>query len=151
MKICHYLSSSTFAGIEQHVAELAASQQTTHDVTILCDKAIGKHYKDFNVIDIKKSTRRSLLGAFRIYKILKLNKFDIIHAHASKPVFILSVVKYFLKFKFIASIHGVKSNNKIFNYADYVIGGNILSSDCNSRLGVGNFFIFDLFNRFSES
>ena len=124
MKICHYLSSSTFAGIEQHVAELAASQQTTHDVTILCDKAIGKHYKDFNVIDIKNSTRRSLLGAFRIYKILKLNKFDIIHAHASKPVFILSVVKYFLKFKFIASIHGVKSNNKIFNYADYVIGGN---------------------------
>ena len=64
------------------------------------------------------------MGAFRIYKILKLNKFDIIHAHASKPVFILSVVKYFLKFKFIASIHGVKSNNKIFNYADYVIGGN---------------------------
>ena len=124
MKICHYLSSSTFAGIEQHVAELAASQQTTHDVTILCDKAIGKHYKDFNVIDIKNSTRRSLLGAFRIYKILKLNKFDIIHAHASKPVFILSVVKYFLKFKFIASIHGVKYNNKIFNYADYVIGGN---------------------------
>mgnify|MGYP001317342691 FL=1 len=124
MKICHYLSSSTFAGIEQHVAELAASQQTTHDVTILCDKAIGKHYKDFNVIDIKNSTRRSLLGAFRIYKILKLNKFDIIHAHASKPVFILSVVKYFLKFKFIASIHGVKYNNKIFKYTDNVIGGN---------------------------
>ena len=52
MKICHYLSSSTFAGIEQHVAELAALQQANHDVTILCDKAIGEHYKNLSLIHI---------------------------------------------------------------------------------------------------
>ena len=32
MKICHYLSSSSYAGIEQHVAELATIQNIKHEI-----------------------------------------------------------------------------------------------------------------------
>ena len=124
MKICHYLSSSTFAGIEQHVYELAKYQNNTHEVTILCNEDISENYRDFNVICLKNSSRRSIFNFISVFKILKSNKFDIVHAHASKPVFVLSKLKSLIRFNFIASIHGSKSNTSIFNYADYVIGGN---------------------------
>jgi len=123
MKICHFLTSSSYAGIEQHVAELAYIQDINHEVTILCNKQIAGNYKEFNVIEISNFSRRSLFGIFKIYQILNASKFDIVHAHASKPVSILRIVKYFLKFNFIASIHGIKKNISVFNYADFVIGG----------------------------
>jgi glycosyltransferase involved in cell wall biosynthesis len=102
MKICHFLTSSSYAGIEQHVAELAYIQDINHEVTILCNKQIAGNYKEFNVIEISNFSRRSLFGIFKIYQILNASKFDIVHAHASKPVSILRIVKYFLEFNFIA-------------------------------------------------
>ena len=123
MKICHYLSSASFAGIEQHVAELAATQANDHEVTILCNTEIASNYKNFNVINIKNANRRSLIGTYKIFKVLQLNKFDIVHAHGSKPAFVLSVVRYFMNFNFVATVHGMKSNVQNFNNADYVIGG----------------------------
>ena len=58
MKICHYLSSSSYAGIEQHVAELATIQNIEHEVSIICNKEIADYYKEFNVIEIKNFNRR---------------------------------------------------------------------------------------------
>ena len=123
MKICHYLSSSRYAGVEQHVAELATIQNIKHEVTIICNKEIADNYKEFNVIEIKNFSRRSLAGIYKIFKILKASNFDIVHAHASKPTSVLKIVRYFLEFNFIASIHGVKKNVSVFNHADFVIGG----------------------------
>ena len=123
MKICHYLSSSSYAGIEQYVAELATIQNIEHEVSIICNKEIADYYKEFNVIEIKNFNRRSLAGIFKIFKILKASNFDVVHAHASKPTSVLKIIKYFLDFNFIASIHGVKKNVSVFNHADFVIGG----------------------------
>ncbi|MDC0873323.1 glycosyltransferase [Gammaproteobacteria bacterium] len=123
MKICHYLSSSRYAGVEQHVAELATIQNIKHEVTIICNKEIADNYKEFNVIEIKNFSRRSLAGIYKIFKILKASNFDIVHAHASKPTSVLKIIRYFLEFNFIASIHGVKKNVSVFNHADFVIGG----------------------------
>ena len=123
MKICHYLSSSRYAGVEQHVAELATIQNIKHEVTVICNKEISDNYKEFNVIEIKNFSRRSLAGIYKIFKILKASNFDIVHAHASKPTSVLKIIRYFLEFNFIASIHGVKKNVSVFNHADFVIGG----------------------------
>ena len=123
MKICHYLSSSSYAGVEQHVAELATIQNIKHEVTVICNKEIADNYNEFNVIEIKNFSRRSLAGIYKIFKILKASNFDIVHAHASKPTSVLKIVRYFLEFNFIASIHGVKKNVSVFNHADFVIGG----------------------------
>ena len=123
MKICHYLSSSSYAGIEQYVAELATIQNIEHEVSIICNKEIADYYKEFTVIEIKNFNRRSLTGIFKIFKILKASNFDVVHAHASKPTSVLKIIKYFLDFNFIASIHGVKKNVSVFNHADFVIGG----------------------------
>ena len=123
MKICHYLSSSSYAGVEQHVAELATIQNIKHEVTVICNKEIADNYNEVNVIEIKNFSRRSLTGIYKIFKIQKASNFDIVHAHASKPTSVLKIVRYFLEFNFIASIHGVKKNVSVFNYADFVIGG----------------------------
>ena len=123
MKICHYLSSSSYAGVEQHVAELATIQNIKHEVTVICNKEISDNYKEFNVIEIKNFSRRSLAGIYKIFKILKASNFDIVHAHASKPTSVLKIVRYFLEFNFITTIHGVKKNVSVFNHADFVIGG----------------------------
>ena len=123
MKICHYLSSSSYAGVEQHVAELATIQNIKHEVTVICNKEIADNYNEFNVIEIKNFSRRSLAGIYKIFKILKASNFDIVHAHASKPTSVLKIIRYFLEFNFIASIHGVKKNVSVFNHADFVIGG----------------------------
>ena len=123
MKICHYLSSSSYAGVEQHVAELATIQNIKHEVTVICNKEIADNYKEFNVIEIKNFSRRSLAGIYKIFKILKASNFDIVHAHASKPTSVLKIVRYFLEFNFITTIHGVKKNVSVFNHADFVIGG----------------------------
>ena len=96
MKICHYLSSSRYAGVEQHVAELATIQNIKHEVTIICNKEIADNYKKFNVIEIKNFSRRSLAGIYKIFKILKASNFDIVHAHASKPTSVLKIIRYFL-------------------------------------------------------
>ena len=96
MKICHYLSSSSYAGIEQYVAELATIQNIEHEVSIICNKEIADYYKEFNVIEIKNFNRRSLTGIFKIFKILKASNFDVVHAHASKPTSVLKIIKYFL-------------------------------------------------------
>ena len=72
MKICHFLTSSSFAGIEQHVAELAYIQNIDHEVTILCNEEIIDNYKEFNVIKISNFSRRSLFGIFKIYQILNM-------------------------------------------------------------------------------
>ncbi len=52
MKVIHLVLSNVFAGIEQHVAELAATQANDHEVTILCNTEIASNYKNFNVINI---------------------------------------------------------------------------------------------------
>ena len=71
MKICHFLTSSSYAGIEQHVAELAYIQDINHEVTILCNKEIAGNYKEFNVIEINGSPAFNTAGP--IFKFHRIN------------------------------------------------------------------------------
>ena len=140
MKICHFLLSNTFAGIEQHVKELAKIQSNHHEVSILCNKELSSFYKDFNVIILKNSHRRSLLGAYAIYNLLRSNQFDIVHSHGSKTTYKLAIVKNIFKFNFVATIHGMKTKTKIYNKADYVIGG---SKKIISDIKINNTIIYN--------
>ena len=63
MRICHFLSSDTFAGIEQYVDEIANEQSYNHQVIIITSKSILKKFND-NVSKISFSSlgRNSPLG-----------------------------------------------------------------------------------------
>ena len=72
MRICHFLSSDTFAGIEQYVDEISNIQSHNHQVIIVTNKSILKKFNN-NVSKIQFSSlgRNSPIGLLRLFFLMK--------------------------------------------------------------------------------
>ena len=72
MRICHFLSSDTFAGIEQYVDEISNEQSHNHQVIIVTNKSILKKFNN-NVSKTHFSSlgRNSPLGLLRLFFLIK--------------------------------------------------------------------------------
>ncbi len=72
MKICHFLSSDTFAGIEQYVDEISNEQSHNHQVIIITNKSILKEFNN-NVSKIRFASlgRNSPFGLLRLLFLIK--------------------------------------------------------------------------------
>ena len=125
MRICHFLSSDTFAGIEQYVDEISNEQSHNHQVIIVTNKTILKKFNN-NVSKTHFSSlgRNSPLGLLRLFFLIKEISPDIIHTHATKPTYMINKIKSFFNVKHVATIHGVKKNLDEFNKADFITVGN---------------------------
>ena len=125
MRICHFLSSDTFAGIEQYVDEISNEQSHNHQVIIVTNKSILKKFNN-NVSKTHFSSlgRNSPLGLLRLFFLIKEISPDIIHTHATKPTYMINKIKSFFNVKHVATIHGVKKNLDEFNKADFITMGN---------------------------
>ena len=125
MRICHFLSSDTFAGIEQYVDEISNEQSHNHQVIIVTNKSILKKFNN-NVSKTHFSSlgRNSPLGLLRLFFLIKEISPDIIHTHAAKPTYMINKIKSFFNVKHVATIHGVKKNLDEFNKADFITVGN---------------------------
>ena len=125
MRICHFLSSDTFAGIEQYVDEISNEQSHNHQVIIVTNKTILKKFNN-NVSKTHFSSlgRNSPLGLLRLFFLIKEISPDIIHTHATKPTYMINKIKSFFNVKHVATIHGVKKNLDEFNKADFITMGN---------------------------
>ena len=125
MRICHFLSSDTFAGIEQYVDEISNEQSHNHQVIIVTNKSILKEFNN-NVSKTHFSSlgRNSPLGLLRLFFLIKEISPDIIHTHAAKPTYMINKIKSFFNVKHVATIHGVKKNLDEFNRADFITVGN---------------------------
>ncbi len=125
MRICHFLSSDTFAGIEQYVDEISNEQSHNHQVIIVTNKSILKKFNN-NVSKTHFSSlgRNSPLGLLRLFFLIKEISPDIIHTHATKPTYMINKIKSYFNVKHVATIHGVKKNLDEFNKADFITVGN---------------------------
>ncbi len=125
MRICHFLSSDTFAGIEQYVDEISNEQSHNHQVIIVTNKSILKKFNN-NVSKIHFSSlgRNSPLGLLRLFFLIKEISPNIIHTHAAKPTYMINKIKSFFNIKHVATIHGVKKNLDEFDEADFITVGN---------------------------
>ena len=125
MRICHFLSSDTFAGIEQYVDEISNEQSHNHQVIIVTNKSILKKFNN-NVSKTHFSSlgRNSPLGLLRLFFLIKEISPNIIHTHATKPTYMVNKIKSFFNVKHVATIHGVKKNLDEFNKADFITVGN---------------------------
>ena len=125
MRICHFLSSDTFAGIEQYVDEISNEQSHNHQVIIVTNKSILKKFNN-NVSKIHFSSlgRNSPLGLLRLFFLIKEISPNIIHTHATKPTYMINKIKSFFNVKHVATIHGVKKNLSEFDKADFITVGN---------------------------
>ena len=125
MRICHFLSSDTFAGIEQYVDEISNEQSHNHQVIIVTNKSILKKFNN-NVSKIHFSSlgRNSPFGLLRLFFLIKEISPNIIHTHAAKPTYMINKIKSFFSAKHVATIHGVKKNLDEFDKADFITVGN---------------------------
>lgn len=121
MKVVHFVLSDSFAGIEQHVDELLVNNLTDNPI-LICNESISKDFDEMiNVYKIKNISRRSIIGKYKLKKLLKHIGPDIVHTHGSKTTSIIASINK-NKFKHIATVHGIKKNKKIYEKADFVVG-----------------------------
>ena len=123
MKIAHYVLSSTFAGIEQHVQELADIQGRDNEIVVICNQSISHHYKNIEVKVVENISRRSIFGILSLILVLRNIRPDIVHSHGSKTTSIINSVRRFINLRHVASVHGIKSKTKVYNKANRVIAG----------------------------
>ena len=123
MKIAHYVLSSTFAGIEQHVQELTDIQGRDNEIVVICNQSISHHYTNIEVKVVENISRRSIFGILSLILVLRNIRPDIVHSHGSKTTSIINSVRRFIKLRHVASVHGIKSKTKVYNKANRVIAG----------------------------
>ena len=125
MRICHFLSSDTYAGIEQYVDEISNEQSHNHQVIIITNRSILKKFNN-NVSKIGFSSlgRSSPIGLLRLFFLIREISPDIIHTHAAKPTFMINKIKKLFNAKHVATIHGAKKNLDEFDKADFITVGN---------------------------
>lgn len=123
MKIAHYVLSSTFAGIEQHVQELADIQSRDNEIVVICNQSISHHYTNIEVKVVENISRRSIFGILSLILVLRNIRPDIVHSHGSKTTSIINSVRRFINLRHVASVHGIKSKTKVYNKANRVIAG----------------------------
>jgi glycosyltransferase involved in cell wall biosynthesis len=123
MKIAHYVLSSTFAGIEQHVQELTDIQGRDNEIVVICNQSISHHYTNIEVKVVENISRRSIFGILSLILVLRNIRPDIVHSHGSKTTSIINSVRRLIKLRHVASVHGIKSKTKVYNKAHKVIAG----------------------------
>ena len=111
MKIVHLVLSDSFAGIEQHVDELLSNNLLNKSI-LICNKSISHNFdKNIKTFVIKNIGRRSLLGKYKLKRLLKQINPDIVHTHGSKTTSIISSINK-KNYKHVATVHGIKKNKK---------------------------------------
>ena len=121
MKIVHLVLSDSFAGIEQHVDELLSNNLLNKSI-LICNKSISHNFdKNIKTFVIKNIGRRSLLGKYKLKKLLNQINPDIVHTHGSKTTSIISSINK-KNYKHVATVHGIKKNKKVYEKANLVIG-----------------------------
>ena len=125
MRICHFLSSDTYAGIEQYVDEISKEQSHNHQVIIITNRSILKKFNNnASKIGFSSLGRSSPIGLLRLFFLIKEISPDIIHTHAAKPTFMINKIKKLFNAKHVATIHGAKKNLDEFDKADFITVGN---------------------------
>ena len=74
-------------------------------------------------------SRRSIFGIFKLLGTISKLKPDIVHSHGSKTTSIINSVKKIINLNHVCSVHGIKSNTKVYSKADAVIAGSIKIQD----------------------
>ena len=125
MRICHFLSSDTYAGIEQYADEISKEQSHNHQVIIITNRSILKKFNNnASKIGFSSLGRSSPIGLLRLFFLIKEISPDIIHTHAAKPTFMINKIKKLFNAKHVATIHGAKKNLDEFDKADFITVGN---------------------------
>ncbi len=132
MKILMALMQLDIGGAETHVLELSrALSRMGDDITVVSNGGVYvKELTESGIRHIKmplhKKNPISVLKSYiKLKKLIKKEKFDIVHAHARIPAFICGLLQKKLHFRFVCSAHWVFDVNalwkRIANWGDKTI------------------------------
>ena len=120
LKILYATMQMDIGGVETHVLELSKEMQRRgHDITVVSNGGVFEdELLEYGVKHIKlplhnkkpKNISESRKG---LKKLIKAEKFDLVHCHARIPAFICGRLHKKLKFRFITSAHWVFKVNFI--------------------------------------
>lgn len=123
MKILMVLMGLEIGGAETHVAELAIElAKRGHEVHVASNGGVyEQEISKYNIVHHKLPLHTKkipcLIKSYNgLKKIIKEQKFDIVHAHARIPGFICGLLQKKLKFRFITSAHWVFKTNFLLKY-----------------------------------
>ena len=126
MKILMCTMALDIGGAETHVLELSrALCNMGHDVTVASNG--GVYVAELEACGIKhvklplhtKVPSRVVKSYFALKKLIKKEKFDIVHAHARIPAFVCGLLQPVLKFRFVTTAHWVFDVNALWRKIAY--------------------------------
>jgi len=123
MKICQILAGNEDGGLEKHTIELSKQlSQRGIDVTVIAHRDFAKDFEGvrFVPMDLSRSRRNPWI-LYRLFRFLKREGFDIIHAQANKATAMVTTLKPFLRSKIVATLHNYKRDLKAFEKSDFII------------------------------
>lgn len=111
-------------GLEKHTIELSKQLKNRgYDVSVIAHKDFAPFFEGINFIflDLSKG-RNNFFILYKLYKILKKEKFDIIHTQANKATsMVIKLKKYINNSKIVSTLHNYKSNLSAFEKSDFAI------------------------------
>lgn len=137
MRVCQILAGNEEGGLEKHTVELTHElKREGIDVTVVAHKKFQNEFKDIRFIPIDLSRgRNNIFTLFKLYQILKEEKFDIVHTQANKATSMVAKLKPFINVKLVSTLHSSKKNLKPFYHTDFVI---TVSEKIGERLQIVN-------------
>ncbi len=121
MKILMCAMALDIGGAETHVLELSrALRSMGHDVTVASNG--GVYVRELEACNIKhvkiplhtKMPTGVTKSYFALKKLIKKEKYDIVHAHARIPAFVCGLLQPVLKFRFVTTAHWVFDVNALW-------------------------------------
>jgi len=114
MKVLMCLMGLDIGGAETHVVELCRAL-ASRGIDISVASSGGVYVAELESCGIKhftvplhnKNPKNIIKSYFLLKRIIKDNKFDVVHAHARIPAYICSLLKRRLKFPFVTTAHWV--------------------------------------------
>ena len=108
--IAHLICSKNFSGIEQHVHELTSTlaNNSDYEIFIFADKTLEPHFQNHRFQVFPNKYRFNLFALFKLRKLIKDHKIQILHCHGSKSILLGRWVSWVTKVELIATVHANK-------------------------------------------
>ena len=123
MKICQVIASRGWGGLERHFTDLCNRLADHHEVIAIADPEFKKKLSariHFEPMDFS-GWRYHPATLFKLYRLLRAHRPQIVHAQANKAVAMVGVLQALLDIKSVATIHNFKRSTRMYRYFDRII------------------------------
>lgn len=143
MRILQFLDSDYLGGLENFCITLSNELSKSNEVYLITYDGLQEYISpnvNFVSLDLEKEKWNPFF-LYHIYKTIKAINPDIIHIHKKKYIYIINMLKPFLKIPFIASKHDMAYNKRVYKKLKHVIS---TSEDVTKTLTTKN--IYKIYN-----